>query len=422
MHKSKKLLHYHELSRLPIESHLRHARHHHKVPPRRPGLAAFEPKAIWKWISSYAKFVFRPRHRFLSEEHAPGGTSVYQVPDNLKISLAADWATGTDESYQVARQMMHWSDGSAPDLTIHLGDVYYVGSEQEVRENCLGGRGTKLTPEQCVEWPKGKLGSFALSGNHEMYAEGRAYFNVFLPELGMRRPDGTFAGQGASFFCLETSHWRIIGLDTGYNSVRSPFLMFLEDAALPPPLVTWLTKLAASWKEPKGIILLAHHQPFSAFDKGYVKPTEQLAKIFQQRVLFIWGHEHRFAAYRPEEVAGLRFHGRCIGHGGMPVAPVPPKQHQESLLFHDQRLNPHYAKDKLGYNGFVRMTVAGPKVKLEYLSLALRAKGEASAPASEDETPYAEKPELLVQETFAWENGEITVTPPQSQKKLLGFD
>jgi len=55
-----------------------------------------------------------------------------------------------------------------------------------------------------------------MDGNHEMYARGMAYFDVFLPRLGLA--GGT--PQQASFFCLENDHWRFIALDTGYNSVR----------------------------------------------------------------------------------------------------------------------------------------------------------------------------------------------------------
>ena len=60
-----------------------------------------------------------------------------------------------------------------------------------------------------------------MNGNHEMYALGKAYFKIMLQTLGMREPStGQVRPQKASFFCLENEHWRIIGLDTGYNSVR----------------------------------------------------------------------------------------------------------------------------------------------------------------------------------------------------------
>ena len=62
---------------------------------------------------------------------------------------------------------------SRPDFTIHLGDVYYVGDGTEVKENFLGEKTSAYTP---VKWPMGTKGSFALTGNHEMYAHGNGYF------------------------------------------------------------------------------------------------------------------------------------------------------------------------------------------------------------------------------------------------------
>jgi hypothetical protein len=55
---------------------------------------------------------------------------------------------------------------SDPDFTIHLGDVYYVGDSNEMRENVLGEKTSPYTP---VKWPMGAKGSFGLNGNREMY-------------------------------------------------------------------------------------------------------------------------------------------------------------------------------------------------------------------------------------------------------------
>ena len=68
-----------------------------------------------------------------------------------------------------------------PDLTIHLGDVYYVGDQTEIDENFLG---KKTSPYEPVQWPTGAKGSFALSGNHEMYARGMGYISSILPRMG----------------------------------------------------------------------------------------------------------------------------------------------------------------------------------------------------------------------------------------------
>jgi hypothetical protein len=58
----------------------------------------------------------------------------------------------------------------APHFTIHIGDVYYVGTVDEVQSNVLG-----IAPagvQKGVKWPWGSRGTFALNGNHEMYTRG----------------------------------------------------------------------------------------------------------------------------------------------------------------------------------------------------------------------------------------------------------
>ena len=67
----------------------------------------------------------------------------------------------------------------------------------------------------------GAKGSFALNGNHEMYADGNGYWRMVLPRMGLKERGSEWgAGQWASFVCLENKHWRVVGLDTGYNSTN----------------------------------------------------------------------------------------------------------------------------------------------------------------------------------------------------------
>lgn len=95
------------------------------------------------------------------------------------MALAGDWATGTDEAELVAQLIATF----APHYSIHLGDVYYVGGGHEVDENFLGINNPNNGYDPCL-WPNGSHGSFALNGNHEMYARGYAYFDRMLPRLG----------------------------------------------------------------------------------------------------------------------------------------------------------------------------------------------------------------------------------------------
>ncbi len=321
------------------------------------------------------------------------------------MSIAGDWGTGTEEARSVAKHMMNWEGTTGPDLTIHLGDVYYVGGEREVERNCLNG-GKEFCPQDSVEWPIGRLGSFALNGNHEMYANGQAYFEVLLPTLGMKNVGDK--GQGSSFFCLENDYWRILAVDTGYNSTS---LIFKPSCELPAPLVSWLSDIIPA-KDNKATILLSHHQYFSAFEDNYPTPATQLSRFFNKwPVLWIWGHEHRLAAYDLYELegVGLRAYGRCIGHGGMPVDTSPPsgaaknRGPRAKLLFFDQRINPIYAgsdeEHPLGINGFAQLTFNGPRLTIEHRSLVCE--------SAEFDVPSYPAATTLLTETFVCDGPRI---------------
>jgi hypothetical protein len=396
----KHLSEFQGLSHSPIHNHARSAKAKHKS---YRAVTMFEPRAIWHWVTSYLRFAFCPRHPFLGASAAPNGTSIYTVPNQLRIAIAGDWGTGTEEADLVATQMLEWPDGGRADLTLHLGDVYYVGDDQEIRENCLG---ESSGANEGVQWPAGKLGSFGLNGNHEMYANGTAYFQTFLPTLGMKDASGKAAGQGPSFFCLENESWRIIGIDTAYNSVGLPILSLWFDGScqLPDPLVQWLRDTVQPRSRPKATILLSHHQYFSAFGEGYPAPARQLAEFFDSPILWLWGHEHRLAGYQYFGTGELKVHGRCIGHGGMPVEALRPSASNplhEKLLYYDARVNPLYGDAKLGYNGFVQMRLDGPDATIDYCSL--------SVSESPGKKRYSPAPVHLLTETFQAEGTNITL-------------
>jgi len=82
----------------------------------------------------------------------------YTSDDAIRYSIAADWGAGTREALTVAKLM----NESNPHWTLHAGDVYYVSSEDEVKQNVLG-----IAPKNCVRgvrFPHGSLGSFFIMG------------------------------------------------------------------------------------------------------------------------------------------------------------------------------------------------------------------------------------------------------------------
>ncbi len=298
------------LKRSALHSHFRRTVDDLADTSNYPRLKAFLPQNLWPWVKDYLKYVFKKKHPFLTYP-AGENAGVYRMEAShrgevFKISIAGDWGAGTAEAAKVASAITSFR----PDYTIHLGDVYYVGDTAEVSENCLG---QTEHGYQGVLWPKGEVGSFSMNGNHEMYANGNAYFDMFIKMLGI--PSSADKTQLASFFCLENEYWRILALDTGYNSAGLPILGAIPlinripfvgaDCKLEDGLVQWL-RTTVQKRTPLRTILLTHHQVFSAFERGYPRPAKQLAEFLDgQEVVWIWGHEHRMAVYDKYTVAGI---------------------------------------------------------------------------------------------------------------------
>jgi hypothetical protein len=342
-------------------------------------LNAFLPSHLAAWIPHVIRYWFQEKYPF-RDYRAPGnGNAIYSIEDRATLSLVGDWGTGTDEAQEVANCVQKFS----PDFSIHLGDVYFVGGETEIRENYLG---EKTSPYAPVKWPVGKKGSFALSGNHEMYARGRGYYAALLPRMGLRNPDSDWGtGQWASFFCLENQYWRIVGLDTAYDGTqfdwgRMPLFKrnkwirtsigFKPSCALPQPMLAWLKDIVNPEGDNRGLILLTHHGCYSAFGEWYQIPARQLASIVRRPVLWFWGHEHRLAIYDKYAVpGGIEAYGRCIGHGGMPVERDCEPDIECPWLAWDNRRYENGEKVNVGYNGYVNLSFEGPSLHVEYRDL-----------------------------------------------------
>jgi hypothetical protein len=226
------------------------------------------------------------------------GDFVYtdKLPVKAKVAVVGDWGTGQDAAKLVLRQIANKN----PDVVIHLGDIYYSGTEFEVTNYFFN-------PWcQILGLPNPKITTFSLPGNHDYYSGGVAYFNM-IKKLG----------QEASYFCLRNDAWQLIGIDTGLHD-HSPVgggPTQLEDSEL-----AWLKDKIATAGNRK-TVLLSHHQLFTAYDaiagnEVNTKLYPQLADILPQIALWIWGHEHAFVVY--QAYRGLA-RGRCLGHGAFPV-------------------------------------------------------------------------------------------------------
>lgn len=224
-----------------------------------------------------------------------------RLPDNAVVGVVADWATGEPEAVEVLRQVR----GHNPHVAIHLGDIYYAGTEHEVENYFYQPWKNILEPENT-----GVL-SLALPGNHDLYAGGKPYYGLLDKLAALNGSDRKMA----SYFCVRNEHWQLIGLDTALHDRLGGGPTYLEDSE-----VEWLKDKIQNPGN-RRTILLSHHQLFSANDqfdgKSYNERLyNQLAPILPQVDLWLWGHEHDLVIFG--EYMNLK-RGRCIGGSAFPV-------------------------------------------------------------------------------------------------------
>jgi hypothetical protein len=279
--------------------------------------------------------------------HADFSSFRYEMPETTSVVLFGDWATGEAPALALKSAI----EKTAPEYTIHLGDTYYAGFRNEISHNLV------------ANWPGGVKyqKDFAMNGNHEMYCGGKPYF-------------GSIAvfGQSASYFNIGNKYYRIIGLDTSWceRDGPTPASSWGELAQIQLP---WLdAQIRAAQAEFSGvrIILLTHHQLFSAFDGDDLGQflLNQLHSHIEAKDFFawFWGHEHRGIVYADNST--FNFKARCIGHGGFPYAPctdVPSHLNKFPISWREERCEPDNAW--YGMRGFAKLTFAGPSVSVEYI-------------------------------------------------------
>lgn len=249
------------------------------------------------WVDCAAKYA----EFLLSKQKIP--YRVYQnigdyvitdkLPANARIAFVGDWGTGQDIAQNVLQQVARKN----PNVVIHMGDVYYSGTDFEMQTYFYN------------IWSKildlSKVATYTLSGNHDMFCGGVPYYKL-LDQLG----------QPSSYFCLRNDDWQFVAMDTGLHD---------SDPVCAKP--TYLETTEVAWVADKvqnaggrRTMFLSHHQLFAAFESicgQSVNPqlNQQLSSLFPSVDMWLWGHEHNLVVY--EKYLGVL--ARCIGHGAFPI-------------------------------------------------------------------------------------------------------
>jgi len=207
---------------------------------------------------------------------APG---VFTLPESCSLAIVGDWGTGTESAENVLSQIRTYK----PDYFMHLGDIYYSGTKNEVDRRFL--------QPLLMEIPETKW--FTLMGNHDAYSGGTGYY--YATDM---------IGQHSCHFTLGNKFIQLIGMNTGWSDRfnKGPVHLHPEEAL-------WVKNLLN-----RKTILLSHHQPFSGFQDVNNIVANQLGNLDCVAAWFT-GHEHRLAVYH--DYMGIK-RMRTVGAGGVP--------------------------------------------------------------------------------------------------------
>jgi hypothetical protein len=287
---------------------------------------------------------------------------VFDLDGKSRIAIIGDWGTGDEVAINLLQQVASLK----PEILIHLGDVYYAGTQQEEQSNFL---------DICRQVLGSDIPLFSLCGNHDMYSGGNGYYWLV-----------DHICQQASYFCLRNGAWQFLAMDTGHND-NDPLTVGTNMTSL----MTVDGWSEADWHlariqeaEDRRTVLLSHHQLFSPFGSvGNVgsQPYAYNPALFAnfQGVLpriawWFWGHEHTLAVYDP--YMGLQ-RGRCVGASAVPVFKDQQKYKHASGLqtFEGAPLPKWNRKGVLGDNGtdyahgFAIMTLKGASANVDYFQV-----------------------------------------------------
>ncbi|HVR41160.1 MAG TPA: metallophosphoesterase [Thermoanaerobaculia bacterium] len=257
------------------------------------------------WVIAGIDYLFC-EHDLLKQPKFPTSPATINANMNTTIAIVGDWGTGSwpdGSSDGPALQVIEQVQKLNADYVIHLGDVYYVGTEGSfVSPHWESDRFVKL-------WPFNG-NSFALNSNHERYDASNGYFKIALASK-------IFSAQkGTSYFAIvgPQNAWAVIGLDTAYADTSSMYMAGALNAEQQAFLKTF--------QSIPYVVLMSHHNPLST-DGSTTSESPLLAQVTDASALgrapemWYWGHIHNGIVYSPSSAIAPTL-GRCAGHAAIP--------------------------------------------------------------------------------------------------------
>lgn len=273
-----------------------------------PGWAETEAVFIQYWAQTQGHKMYR---NWQAPDGGGGdpnfGVIDWQLPAGAKVAILGDWGTGMDDARAMLAEIL---DEHHPDVILHLGDIYYSGTNEECSRHFADLFDDAFKP------PRHPVPVYTIPGNHDYYAWGVGFYDMLDHKLNQSDPSWH---QQASYFCLRSADakWQFLGMDTGQADGdpldnKNPRAAVLRDSEK-----AWL---ADKMNFPGTTILLVHNQVFSAHSTINVPPAKPylndgLMAVFEGHydkiAAWFWGHEHTLVLFR-NGLFGLK-KGRLVG-------------------------------------------------------------------------------------------------------------
>ena len=285
------------------------------------------------WVEAFEQWLLH------LEDKAPFNTSPQTIPiaDHASFAIAGDWGTGDWKENAPSTKVGKQIEKLAADYTIHLGDVYYAGTDEQEINNLV------------ESWPMGSKGGFSLNSNHEMYNGALSYYHQALVNKFTEQ-------KGCSYFALENSDWLIVGLDTAYNA--DPMDLYLK-GNLDDGQISWLKTLSKN----KRIMMLSHHEGYDIKGETKTQVYKQVIEgLGQEPHMWYWGHAHNAIVYNPKG----SFYGRCIGHGAIPYGNATELEGNSQVAWYETESAQDPAIPLRVLNGVARVVLEGGDISEQF--------------------------------------------------------
>jgi len=255
------------------------------------------------------------------------------------LGIVGDWGAGYyadegDVPCPAQRVMEQIIDPAQPaiDYLLHLGDVYYAGTDWRPLPDEEPDKFYDLWPDQ------GPCRNFTLNSNHEMYGAGSGYFLVSL------KKGGKFDAQnGMGYFAMTYGPWLVLGLDSAYYSDALNGRQMYMNGAIGTDTCDQQIQWLQQFRDHQGpIMVMTHHTGCDTVGETATPLYDQVAAaLCRPPTLWYWGHVHNGIVYDQIDQSGtIPTKGRCCGHAAIPFGKAWGLENNSNILYYAHTPDP----------------------------------------------------------------------------------